>query len=141
MFSVHLPTLNACLNTAVAVFLSAGYFFIKRKKISAHKICMTLAFLTSVLFLGSYLYYHFNVGATPFQREGWIRPVYFTLLISHTLLATAIIPLVLITLYHAWRKNFKKHAKIAKWTWPLWMYVSVTGVLVYLFLYHLGPST
>lgn len=132
----YLPTVNAALNSLSAAFLIAGYFFIKRKNISAHKACMISAFSASALFLISYLVYHYQVGSVPFEGQGWIRTLYFTILISHTVLAVAIVPLVLITLTRALKGNFERHRRIARWTFPLWLYVSVTGVLVYLMLYR-----
>lgn len=135
-----LPTLNAFLNGTSAVLLTAGYVFIRLTKVTAHKTCMVTAFGVSSLFLISYLLYHFYVGSAPFAGTGWIRPVYFTLLISHIVLAACIVPLALITMYRAWTEQFEKHMRIARWTFPLWLYVSVTGVIVYLMLYHLyGP--
>ena len=131
------PAINALLNGTSALFLTCGYIFIKKKKITLHKVCMGLAFVCSGLFLVSYLYYHYSVGSVSFQGEGWIRPVYFFILISHTILATAIVPLVLITLYAALKGQFNKHKRVARWTWPIWMYVSLTGVLVYWMLYQL----
>ena len=135
-----LPAVNACLNATSALFLAAGYFFIRRKNKIAHRNCMVSAFATSTIFLACYLIYHFNAGATRFKGEGWIRPVYFTILISHTILAVVIVPLVLITLHRAIKERFELHKQIARWTWPIWMYVSVTGVVIYLLLYHLYPS-
>ena len=98
---------------------------------------MIAAFCTSTVFLACYLVYHYQVGSVGFNGQGWIRPVYFTILISHIILAAAIVPLVLLTFYRAWKEQFERHRRIAKWTWPIWMYVSVTGVIVYLMLYHL----
>lgn len=132
-----LPALNACLNSISTLLLAAGYFFIRRRQIERHRLAMSAAFVTSCLFLVSYLVYHYNVGSVPFTRQGWVRPVYFTILITHIVLAVAIVPLALITLNHAWRKRFDKHRRIARWTWPLWMYVSVTGVVIYLMLYQM----
>jgi uncharacterized membrane protein YozB (DUF420 family) len=130
------PALNATLNATCAVLLLFGYFFIRRKKITAHKISMVLAFIVSTLFLISYLYYHAHHGSTPFLKQGWIRPLYFTILISHTILAAVIVPLALITLYRAWKVQFDKHVKIARVTFPIWLYVSITGVVIYWMLYH-----
>ncbi len=134
---ISLPTLNAVLNFSSAVLLSAGFYFIKRDKIAEHRLCMMAAFLTSTVFLCSYLYYHYHAGSKHFQGTGWIRPVYFTILLSHTVLAAAIVPMILITLWKALRMEFEAHQRIARWTWPLWMYVSVTGVVIYLMLYRL----
>jgi uncharacterized membrane protein YozB (DUF420 family) len=132
-----LPALNAILNTISAVLLACGYAFIRRRRIAAHRACMVGALVVSAVFLTSYLIYHYHVGSVRFTGEGWIRPVYFFILITHILLAAAIVPLVLRTVYLAARSRFESHAAIARWTFPLWMYVSVTGVLVYLMLYHL----
>jgi putative membrane protein len=132
----HLPTVDASLNALSAVFLATGFFFIRRKNVRAHKTCMLSAVATSVLFLGCYLTYHFFHGVTRFPGQGWARPLYFALLVSHTVLAAAIVPLVLVTLYRAWRQRFDLHRKIARWTFPIWLYVSVTGVVVYWVLYH-----
>lgn len=131
----YLPTFNAALNSLSAVFLITGYFFIKQKNVRAHKACMLSAIASSTLFLISYLVYHYQVGSVPFRGQGWIRALYFTILISHTVLAAAVVPLVLITLTRAFRGNFDRHKRIARWTFPMWLYVSVTGVLVYFMLY------
>ena len=131
-----LPTVNAALNAAAAILISAGVYFIKRKNIPAHKACMVAALGVSSLFLTSYLTYHYNVGNIRFTKEGWIRSVYFPLLISHTILAALILPMVLRTAFLAFKGRFRNHVRIAKWTFPAWMYVSVTGVVVYLMLYH-----
>ena len=131
------PALNAALNATSAVLLSAGYLMIRQGRVVAHKSCMGLAFLCSTLFLVSYVIYHVRVGSVPFQGQGWIRPVYFGLLASHTVLAAAIVPLAVITLARALREQFDRHRRIARWTLPLWLYVSVTGVVIYFLLYHL----
>ncbi len=136
-----LPPINASLNGLSAIFLAAGFVFIRRKNIPAHRTCMIAAFGTSTVFLACYLTYHLGVKAvTRFSGQGWIRPVYFTMLISHILLAMLILPLAIITLNRALRARFDLHRRIARWTWPIWMYVSVTGVLVYLMLYQFYPS-
>ena len=132
-----LPTVNATLNTISAVLLTIGFLMIRRRKIVAHKNCMIAAFVVSGLFLTSYLIYHYHAGSTPFEGSGWIRFVYFTVLIPHIILAASILPLALITLYFALRKRFTKHRRIARWTLPIWLYVSVTGIIVYWMLYHL----
>ncbi len=138
MFSIYdLPTLNALLNASSFVLLVSGFFFIKRGKITAHKRCMIVAFTVSALFLVSYLIYHYQVGSVRFTKEGWIRPLYFTILISHTLLAMAVPPLAAITLFRAFKERFARHKQIARWTLPVWMYVSVTGVGIYWMLYQL----
>ena len=136
-----LPPINASLNALSAIFLGFGFLFIRRKNIPAHRKCMTAAFATSTVFLACYLTYHLSVKVvTKFSGQGWIRPFYFTLLISHVFLAMLILPLAIITLSRALRARFDLHRKIARWTWPIWMYVSVTGVLVYLMLYQLYPA-
>jgi uncharacterized membrane protein YozB (DUF420 family) len=133
----YLPSINAALNAASAFLLLAGYLFIRSKKVKAHKRCMLSAFTSSTLFLISYLAYHYQVGSVPFKGQGWIRVVYFTVLISHTVLAVAVVPLALTTLTRALKGSFDRHKRIARWTLPLWLYVSITGVLVYWMLYHL----
>jgi uncharacterized membrane protein YozB (DUF420 family) len=134
-----LPALNAALNGISALLLASGYLCIRRQRVTAHKVCMGSAFVTSTLFLISYLTYHYHVGSVPFGGRGWIRAAYFTILISHTILAATIVPLALVTLSRALRGRFSKHVRVARWTLPLWLYVSVTGVVVYWMLYHLSP--
>ena len=136
----HLPALNAALNGLSALLLASGYLCIRRQKVTAHKACMGSAFVISTLFLLSYLTYHYHVGFVPFRGQGGIREVYFAILISHTTLAATILPLALVTLSRALRGQFSKHVRVARWTLPLWFYVSVTGVVVYWMLYHLSPS-
>jgi uncharacterized membrane protein YozB (DUF420 family) len=135
----YLPAVDATLNAASAVFLVCGYFFIRKKKIAAHKFCMISALATSTVFLACYLTYHSFHGVTRFAGQGAIRPFYFALLGSHTVLAGVIVPLVIVTLYRAWRQRFQQHKRLARWTLPLWLYVSITGVAVYWMLYHLYP--
>jgi uncharacterized membrane protein YozB (DUF420 family) len=130
------PALNASLNGASGLLLVVGHSFIQRKRIVAHRACMLAAFACSMIFLACYLYYHFHAGVIRFQGHGWIRPVYFTLLLSHTILAVIVVPMVLVTLARALRSDFLRHRAIARWTYPIWLYVSVTGVLVYFFVYH-----
>jgi uncharacterized membrane protein YozB (DUF420 family) len=132
--------LNATLNGTSAVLLTCGYAAIRARKIAVHKTFMIAAFLTSTAFLISYLAYHYRVGHVAFQGQGWIRPVYFALLLTHTVLAAAIVPMIIITLRRAWLERFDKHRIIARWTLPLWLYVSVTGVIVYLMVYQLYPA-
>lgn len=132
-----LPSLNAGLNATSALLLIAGYLFIRQRAIKAHTICMVTACFTSTLFLISYLTYHFFYGSTKFLGQGWIRPVYFSILISHTILAVAVAPLAILTFVRGITGQFYKHVKIARITFPLWLYVSVTGVLIYWMLYHL----
>lgn len=123
------------MNAASGLFIVLGYGFIRRKNMQAHRACMLAAVTTSTLFLISYLYYHAQVGSVRFTGQGWIRPVYFSILISHTVLAAAIVPLVLVTLFRAFREQFDRHRRIARWTFPIWLYVSITGVVIYLMLY------
>jgi uncharacterized membrane protein YozB (DUF420 family) len=125
------PVINASLNGASTVLLLVGHRFIKKGRMPAHRATMITAVVTSTLFLISYLYYHYHVGSVRFQGTGWSRPVYFTILISHVVLAAAIVPLT-----RALRGRFDRHRAIARWTYPLWLYVSVTGVIVYFMLYH-----
>jgi uncharacterized membrane protein YozB (DUF420 family) len=132
-----LPTLNALLNTTSAVLLVTGYRLIRQGRRDAHKKAMTAALAVSALFLASYLVYHAQVGSVKFQKTGWIRPVYFSILISHTILAACVAPMALVTVWRAWKGRFDKHRRLARITLPLWLYVSVTGVIVYLMLYHL----
>lgn len=138
MTTADLPAVNATLNALAATMLIAGFVFIRRKNVPAHKVCMLTAFAVSCLFLISYLTYHALHGSTRFTNPGTIRYVYFFILITHVVLAIAIVPLILITLTHALRSRIERHRRLARWTWPLWMYVSVTGVIVYLMLYRLG---
>jgi uncharacterized membrane protein YozB (DUF420 family) len=135
----QLPALNAILNSVSAILLITGYIFIRQKNIKAHKVSMISALVTSTLFLTSYLIYHFSkeLGPTRFQGEGIIRVVYFLILITHTILAIAIAPMIFVTFTRAFKNRFALHRKIARWTLPLWLYVSVTGVIVYLMLYQL----
>jgi putative membrane protein len=130
------PTVNALLNALSGSFLVTGFVFIRRGDRRRHKMAMLAACGASLVFLASYLLYHAEVGSTRFVGTGWSRPVYFSILLSHTVLAAAIIPLVIASLRHAFGDRVEKHRKIARWTFPMWLYVSVTGVLVYLFLYH-----
>ena len=131
-----LPTVNATLNAIAAVLLICGYVMIKRGRIQTHRRFMLAAFATSALFLISYVVYHANVGSKPFEGQGAIRWVYFAILLSHVVLAAIILPMALITLTHALRARFDRHVPIARWTLPIWLYVSVTGVVVYALLYH-----
>ena len=133
-----LPAVNATLNGISAVLLTAGYVLIRQRRIDAHRRCMLAAFATSTLFLVSYLVYHYNVGSVPFTRQGPIRGVYFATLISHIVLAAVILPLALVTLRRALAGRFTHHAAIARWTLPIWLYVSVTGIAVYWMLYRMG---
>jgi putative membrane protein len=136
----YLPSVDATLNAASAIFLALGFLFIRQKNIRAHKACMLSAFATSMVFLVCYLTYHYFHGTTHFPGRGPVRSFYFGLLGSHTMLAALIVPLALTTLYRAWRKRFQQHRRIARWTLPLWLYVSVTGVVIYWMLYYLYPT-
>lgn len=128
---------NASLNGISAILLAGGYTAIRSGKIAMHKAFMISAFAVSSAFLGSYLAYHYRVGHVVFQGQGWIRPVYFVLLLTHTVLAVLIVPMILVTLRRAWLERFDRHRIIARWTLPLWFYVSVTGVVVYLMVYQI----
>jgi uncharacterized membrane protein YozB (DUF420 family) len=131
------PVIDASLNGTSAVLLLIGRGYIKRGRMAAHRAVMVAALASSSIFLACYLYYHWHVGSVHFQGQGWSRPVYFSILISHTILAAVIVPMIIITLSRALRERFDRHRAIARWTYPLWMYVSVTGVIVYFMLYHL----
>jgi len=147
MSLADLPALNACLNGLSAVFLAAGYYFIRHGNKSKHRNCMVSAFISSTVFLVCYLTYHMGMrihygkGHTEFLEPQWFRPIYLFILFSHLMLAIAIVPLVLMTLHRAVKQRFELHKKIARWTWPIWMYVSVTGVMIYLILYQIFPQT
>jgi uncharacterized membrane protein YozB (DUF420 family) len=131
------PVVNATLNGTSAVLIAIGRTMIARKKVAEHRACMLSAVVTSSLFLISYLYYHFALhGFTPFRAQGWVRPAYFLLLGTHTILAAVVVPMILVTLSRALREKFDQHRRIARWTYPIWQYVSVTGVLIYFMLYH-----
>ncbi len=132
-----LPALNASLNGATALLLSGGYAMVRRRRLLAHKICMLSAFAVSTLFLGSYLYYHAHAGVRHYTGQGWLRPIYFAILLTHTVLAAAIVPLAVTTVVFGLRSRHPAHQRIARWTLPLWLYVSLTGVVVYLLLYRL----
>jgi protein SCO1/2 len=139
----RLPAVNAALNGLSALVLSIGYLAIRRRRVVLHKTCMLVALGISALFLMSYLYYHIAVKKgepTPFTGSGWIRPVYFAVLLSHTLLAAVVAPMAVFTAYQGLRDRLSRHVRVARWTLPLWLYVSVTGVVVYWMLYHLYPS-
>ncbi len=131
------PPIDATLNGITAVLLAIGHNFIKRGQVLKHRATMITAFITSCLFLGCYLYYHKHVGSVHFRGRGWSRPVYYSILATHTVLATVVLPLVVITLILGLRSKFQAHRRVAVWTYPIWMYVSVTGVIVYLMLYKL----
>lgn len=141
-----LPAVNATLNGLSAIFLTAGFIFIKSGNKIAHRNCMISAFVTSAIFLVCYITYHsylavvLHRGPTHFLHPAWFRPIYLTILLTHTVLAAAIVPMILITLNRARRERFDLHKRIARWTWPLWMYVSVTGVVIYFLLYRIFPQ-
>jgi uncharacterized membrane protein YozB (DUF420 family) len=135
-----LPAINAGLNSLSTVFLTAGYIFIRRQRQVAHRNCMIGAVISSALFLTCYVIYHYNAGRTTFRDPAWFRPIYLAILLTHTILAVAIVPMVLMTLYRAARRQFERHKRISRWTWPIWIYVSVTGVLIYFLLYHIFPQ-
>jgi len=137
LFYLALAPLNAVLNSTAALLLVTGFVFIKQKRVAAHSACMIAAFVVSAIFLTSYLVYHYQVGNVRFSGIGWVRPVYFAILIPHVILAGLIVPLALFTGYFALTARFARHRKIARWTWPLWIYVSVTGVVIYVMLYQL----
>lgn len=141
MSVTDLPAVNAVLNTISAVLLSAGYVCIRRRAIAAHRACMAGAFSMSVAFLVSYLVYHASVGSVRFPGTGAARTVYLTILASHTILATFVPPLAVITLYRAGRGRYAQHRHIARWTLPVWLYVSVTGVVIYILLYQVYGAT
>jgi len=141
-----LPAVNAALNRLSAIFLTAGYYFIRHGNKTAHRNCMVSAFVSSTVFLACYLTYHIGMrihygkGHTEFHDPQWFRRIYLFILFSHLALAIAIVPLALITLRRAVKQRFELHKKIARWTWPIWMYVSVTGVVIYLLLYQIFPQ-
>lgn len=139
MGDLHLPSVNAGLNSITTVLLIIGWIAIKKKLVTFHRACMGAAFATSTLFLISYLTHHYLHGSTKFPGTGPLRTVYFSILISHTILAAAIVPMVLVTLYKALRAQYAGHRRIARWTWPVWIYVSITGVVIYWMLYK-SPS-
>ena len=138
--STVFPFINACLNALSVFFLFLGYIFVRQRRLEAHKRTMILAFAFSALFLGCYLYYHFNYSSGRFGGEGWVRPLYFFILLSHIILAVVLLPFILRLLWLARQKAFTQHARLARIVWPVWMYISVTGVLVYLFLYQWYPQ-
>ena len=146
MSYTDLPAVNACLNGISTVLLATGWVFIRRKNITAHRNCMITALCTSTAFLVCYLYYHYQMQSvqgsahTKFLDPAWFRPVYLIILVTHLIGAIAIVPLVLVTVTRALRQRFDRHKKIARWTWPIWMYVSVTGVVIYMLLYQIFPQ-
>jgi len=147
MSFTDLPAVNACLNGLSTALLTVGWVFIKRGNKTAHRNCMVAALVTSTLFLVCYVYYHYQMkriygdAHTKFVDPAWFRPIYLTILFTHLVGAIAIVPLVIMTVSRAVRQKFDLHKKIARWTWPLWMYVSVTGVIIYLLLYQIFPQS
>jgi uncharacterized membrane protein YozB (DUF420 family) len=135
-----LPAINAALNTASTLLLLAGFYFIRGSNRTAHRNCMVAAVTTSTVFLAGYLVYHAHAGRTVFREPAWFRPIYLAVLLSHTILAAFIVPLVIATLHQAICGRFERHRAIARWTWPVWLYVSVTGVLIYALLYRIFPQ-
>lgn len=135
-----LPHLNAILNATSGVLLVIGYLFIRRRRINAHRNCLIAALIASTVFLASYLTYHYYHGSTRFTGTGFVRPLYLGILLTHTVLAVVIVPFIIVTLRRAARGDFTRHRRIARWTFPMWLYVSVTGVIVYLMLYQIYPS-
>jgi uncharacterized membrane protein YozB (DUF420 family) len=136
-----LPAFNAALNAISAVLLVTGWLFIRRRRIRAHLTSMLLALAASTAFLVSYLYYHAHVGSVRFQGQGWVRPLYFAVLLSHTVLAALVPPLAVVVVWRAARGRFDRHRALARWTLPIWLYVSATGVVIYAMLYVLFPGT
>jgi len=133
-----LPTLNAALNASAAVCLLAGFYFIKQKNVAAHRACMLTACAISTAFLVTYLTHHAHVGSVPFRGTGWVRTLYLSILLPHVVLAAVIVPLALFTIYRGWTGRVAAHRRIARWTLPLWLYVSVSGVVIYFMLYRIG---
>lgn len=135
--TVHdLPAVNASLNALSGVLLLTGYIMIRTRRIKQHRRCMIAAFITSSVFLVCYIVYHAQVGSVPFTRQGFVRPLYFTILVTHVTLAAAVLPLAIVTLSRGLKGRYPLHVRIARWTFPIWLYVSVTGVLVYVLLYQ-----
>ena len=137
MTAANLPDLNAGLNALSALFLGLGYFLIRRRRPRLHMRAMLAALFTSALFLCSYLFYHWKVGSVPYPHHDWTRWLYFAVLIPHAVLAMVMVPFILLSLWHAYRRQFRRHARITRWVWPVWMYVSVSGVVVYAMLYRM----
>ncbi|HEY3044407.1 MAG TPA: DUF420 domain-containing protein [Vicinamibacterales bacterium] len=135
--TVHdLPAVNASLNALSGILLLTGYVMIRTRRIQQHRRCMIAAFITSSVFLICYIVYHAQVGSVPFTRQGLVRPMYFTILVTHVTLAATVVPLALVTLTRGLKGRYPQHIRIARWTFPIWLYVSVTGVLVYVLLYQ-----
>lgn len=134
---MHLPTINAALNALSTILLIWGYVAIRKKNVTKHRNVMVAALVSSVLFLTCYLIYHFQVGSVPYPKHDWTRPLYYIILVPHVILAAAMTPFIGMGVFHAVKKNFHKHKKIMKWVWPVWLFVSVSGVVVYAMLYVL----
>lgn len=132
-----LPTVNAVLNASAAVMLGCGWVAVKRRRLEGHRAFMVAALVLSAGFLASYLVYHAEVGSTPYPRHDWTRPLYFSILIPHIILAAVMVPFILAAVWHAGKGRFDRHARITRWVWPVWMFVSVTGVAVYWMLYRM----
>ena len=133
-----LPVINATLNGSSALLLSLGFYFIRQRRINAHRICMSTAVVLSGMFLVTYIVHHYQFGTVRFLGPSWLKTIYLSVLAPHVILAAVMVPMVLTTLAHAWRGRFDRHRRIARWTLPIWLYVSVSGVVVYWLLYHLG---
>jgi len=131
-----LPALNASLNAAAATLLATGWWLIRRRRIEAHRRCMIAAFAASALFLTSYVVYHLHAGSRPYEGGGALRVAYFTILLTHVVLAAGILPMAIVTLVRGLRRDDARHRRLARWTMPIWLYVSVTGVVIYVMLYH-----
>ena len=140
MSVTDLPLLTSGLNATSAILLTIGWFQIRKQNKTAHRNCMIAAFVTSTLFLISYLYYHYHAKTTRFLEPQWFRPIYLTILLTHTVLAVVIVPMIFVTFIRAFREKWDRHKAIARWTLPIWLYVSVTGVLIYLILYQIFPQ-
>ena len=138
MSVTDLPTLNATLNSITAILLMYGFVLIKSGQKEKHKKIMISALVSSALFLTSYLFYHYSVGSIPYQRYDWTRTLYFAILIPHTILAVGMLPFIFVAVWRALHDQFDRHKRIVRWLWPVWMYVSVTGVVVYFMLYHVS---
>lgn len=137
MSITNLPTINALLNGFCTAFLLLGFILIKRGKINAHRLCMIMALCVSILFLISYLIYHVQVGSVPYLHQDWTRPIYFGILIPHIILAALNVPFIILLVWRAIQKDFNRHRRLARWVWPSWIFVSTTGVIIYLMLYRL----
>ncbi len=140
MSYVDLPPINAALNGAATLLLAVGWIFIRAGRRDAHRLCMLGAVAASALFLASYCLYHIRVGSVPYPLHDWTRPLYFAILVPHVILAAGMVPLVFAALYHAWRGRFRRHRRVTRWLWPIWMFVGLSGVAIYWMLYHLAGA-